>query len=337
VAEQKPHTGGPSGPPPLSCAGTPEPETRDKRRVVSPVSTQFGVPIETTLARRERIADRYDYDFGQERIFPELVEALLAAVPPDADLLEVGAASGLLTRPLLTRARRLTALEPSPGMLRRLLTSDVAADPRLGTAQGMVEDLSDDAIFDTAVVTFTPRRGMGLLHLLTSLAQHVRDRVVMLLDDDGSLDWAYLARAASLQGFSVQLHIVVENCQTGKDPRRAVVLVADVSRWSKEITPEEAWEFETRAVDVPHPAPRGTATRLVRYFLAAGDRALLLRIDEAGIERLYGNLRTAVHRLGRDEVTVRRTDAGIQIVRLPKAINYGHAMRRAKIAAPLGP
>jgi hypothetical protein len=285
------------------------------------VPPQFGVPIESALARRDRLANQYDYDFGQERIFPALVEALLEEVPVDVDILEVGAATGLLTRPLLSQARRLTALEPSPGMLRRLLTSDVADDPRLGTVRGMVEDLSPEAYFDTAVVTFTPRRGMGLLHLLTELAGHVRDRVVMLLDDDGSLDWAYLGRAASLQGFSVQLHIVVEDCDRGTDPRRAVVLVADVSRWCREISPEEAWEFETRTVDVPHPAPRGAATRLVRYFLAAGDRALLVRIEEAGIERLYGNLRTAVHRLGRDEVTVRRTDDGIQIVRLPKAID----------------
>ena len=294
---------------------------KDKRRSPELVTAQFGVPLESTLARRERIADRYDYDFGQERVFPALVDALLAEIPEGVDLLEVGAATGLLTRPLLTKAHRLTALEPSVGLLRRLLASDVAADSRLGTIKGLVEDLSEDAHFDVAVVTFSPRRGMGLLHLLTALASHVRDRVVMLLDDDGSLDWAYLARAASLQGFNVRLHIVVELVADGVEPRRAVVLVADVSHWSQEVTPEEAWEFETRAVDVPHPAPRGTATRLVRYFLAGGDRALIIRIDEMGIERLYGNLRTAVHRLGRDEVTVRRTEDGIQIVRLPKAID----------------
>ena len=320
MAENKTHTRVPSGPPPLDCATAHEPPAVG-RRTPAPVSTQFGVPIESTLARRERIADRYDYDFGQERVFPELIEALLAEVPENVDVLEVGAASGLLTRPLLTRARKLTAMEPSQGLLRRLLASEVAADPRLGTVQGMAEDLSDDARFDVAVVTFTPRRGMGLLHLLTELAKHVHDRVVMLLDDEGSLDWAYLAKAASLQGFSVKLHIVVEHCDPDTEPRRAVVLTADVSTWSKEITPEEAWEFETRTVDVPHPAPRGTATRLVRYFLAGGDRALIVRIDEAGIERLYGNLRTAVHRLGRDEVTVRSTEDGIQIVRLPKPID----------------
>jgi len=202
---------------------------KDKRRSPELVTAQFGVPLESTLARRERIADRYDYDFGQERVFPALVDALLAEIPEGIDLLEVGAATGLLTRPLLTKAHRLTALEPSVGLLRRLLASDVAADSRLGTIKGLVEDLSEDAHFDVAVVTFSPRRGMGLLHLLTALASHVRDRVVMLLDDDGSLDWAYLARAASLQGFNVRLHIVVELVADGVEPRRAVVLVADVS------------------------------------------------------------------------------------------------------------
>jgi hypothetical protein len=285
------------------------------------VPPQFGVPIESALARRDRLANQYDYDFGQERIFPALVEALLEEVPVDVDILEVGAATGLLTRPLLSQARRLTALEPSPGMLRRLLTSDVADDPRLGTTQGMVEDLPAEANFDVAVVTFTPRRGLGLLHLLTALADHVRDRVVMLLEDEGSLDWAYLARAASLQGFDVRLRLVGETCDDPEARRRAVILTADVSSWCEQIDPEDVWEFESRTIDVPYPAPRGAATRLVRYFLTAGERALLVRSDEKGLDRLYGNLRTAVHRLGRDEVTVRRTDEGVQIVRLPKAID----------------
>ena len=69
------------------------------------------------------------------------------------------------------------------------------------------------------------------------------------------------------------------------------------------------------------PAPRGAATRLVRYFLAGGDRALLVRTEREGLDRLYGNLRTAVHRLGQNEVTVRRLDDGVQIVRLPKTVD----------------
>jgi hypothetical protein len=284
------------------------------------VPPQFGVPIESALARRERMANKYDYDFGQERIFLQLVPAVLEEIPDDAEMLEVGAATGLMTGPLLSKARSLTALEPSPGLLRRLVSSDVASDPRLGTMQGMAEDLSPDAMFDVAVVTFTPRRGIGLLHLLTTLARHVRQRVIMMLDDDGSLDWAYLARAASLQGFDVRIRLVTE---TGVDtePRRAAILVADPGAEESRRQPEDIWEFESRTLDVPFPAPRGAATRLVRYFLTAGERALLVRTDEQGLDRLYGNLRTAVHRLGREEVTVRRTDEGIQIVRLPKAID----------------
>jgi len=284
------------------------------------VPPQFGVPIDSALARRERLANLYDYDFGQERIFLQLVPALLEEIPEDSELLEVGAATGLMTAPLLSRAKSLTALEPSPGMLRRLVASDVASDPKLGTMQGMAEDLAPDAMFDIAVVTFTPRRGIGLLHLLTTLASHVRDRVVMMLDEDGSMDWAYLARAASLRGFDVRMRIVTERADVA-DPRRAVILVAEAVLVDSVTPDDEIWEFESRSVDVPFPAPRGAATRLVRYFLTAGERALLIRTDDKGLERLYGNLRTAVHRLGRDEVTVRRTDEGIQIVRLPKAID----------------
>jgi hypothetical protein len=293
-----------------------------KRKSAAVVPAEFGVPIESALARRERFANQYDYDYGHERIFLQLVPALLAEIPDGSDILEVGAATGLMTGPLLSKARRLTALEPSAGLLRRLVASDVASDPRLGTMQGMAEDLGPDAQFDVAVVTFTPRRGIGLLHLLTTLVHHVRDRVVMMLDDDGTLDWAYLARAASLQGLGVRLSIVSEVCEnpTDGERRRAVVLVVDVAEWCEELPPEEVWEFESRTVEVPFPAPRGAATRLIRYFLTAGERALLVRTADEGLERLYGNLRTAVHRLGRDEVTVRRTDDGIQIVRLPKAM-----------------
>jgi hypothetical protein len=291
------------------------------RRIPDSVDATFGVPIESTLARRERLADRYDYIYGQERIFPELVDALLAEVPKDAHLLEVGAAAGLLTGPLLSVSKSLTALEPSEGMLRRLLQTSVRDDPRLGTMLGMVEDLTDAAFFDAAVVTFTPRRGVGLLRLLTELGEHVADKIVMLLDDDGSMDWAYLARSASIQGFDINLRIVTNGVCGEHEQKRAILLTAGVSSWCRECAPDEAWDLEARSVLVPYPPPRGTASRLVRYFLAGGDRALLIRTDIDGVERLYGNLRTAVHRIGRDELTVRRTDDGIHLVRLPKPID----------------
>ena len=281
---------------------------------------RFGVPIDATLQQRERLANRYDFEFGQERIFPELVSALLKEVPQGAKVLEVGAATGLLTGPLLERAGHLTALEPSEGMLRRLIAKDVAESPRLTVVKGMAEDLLHDALYEVAVVTFTPRRGVGLLRLLHELASRVSEKVVLLLDEDNTFDWAYLARAAAVQGFSIRLCIIVDNPQAAPaDQKRAVLMVADVRHWTPQLPTDDAWVFEARTVEVPYPVPHGTATRLVRYFLTGGDRALIVHTHKDGIERLYGNLRTAAHRLGRDEVTVRSTNDGIQIVRLPKS------------------
>ncbi|MFA5843955.1 MAG: class I SAM-dependent methyltransferase [Coriobacteriia bacterium] len=278
----------------------------------------LGVPFESTIARRERLADNYDIDFGQERIFPELLAAVLEEVPEGADVLEVGAATGLATRPLLGRAGTVTAMEPSAGMLRRLLASDVADSPKLRTIKGLVEELPALPSFDAAVVTFTPRRGVALARLLTELGKRVRDRVVMMLDEDRSLDWAYLARGAAAQGFDVTLRIV----STADSRRHAVLLIARLHGAvvpEQGAEPEDEWAVDAREIAVPFPAPRGAATRLIRYFLAGGDRAVLVRTDPEGVDRLYGNLRTAVHRLGRSELTVRRDGDAVQVVRLPRA------------------
>jgi len=284
------------------------------------VPDQFGVPIESALERRERLADMADIHFGQDRVFPELVDALLAEVPEGANVLEVGSATGLLTRPLLERAGHLTALEPSTGMLRRLLSSEVAESERLSVIQGMVEDLRPENFYEVAVVTFTPRRGAGLLYLLLELATRVLDKVVMLLETEHTLDWAYLARAAAVQGFDVRLHVVTAPPAESGERKRAAVLVADVATWEPAFPGDEAWiSDDAREIDVPYPAPRGAATRLVRFFLGGGDRAVLVRTDPRGVERLYGNLRTAAHRLGREELTVRRHGTSIQLVRLPRA------------------
>ncbi len=280
---------------------------------------QHGVTLESALERRERfVADTYDIDFGKDRVFPEVIEALLEAVPAGSNVLEVGAATGLLTRPLLQHVGHLTALEPSAGMLRRLLSSDASESPHLTVKQGMAEDLLHDESYDVGVVTFTPRRGRGLARLLIELANHVRYRVVMLLDDDGSLDWAYLARGASLRGLGITVRLLSESGE-GEDIHRVALLVADVEDWVPQLAEtNEEWEVDAREIEVPFPPPRGAATRLVRYFLAGGDRALLILTDERGVDRLYGNLRTAVHRLGKEKVTVRRHGDHVQIVRLPK-------------------
>jgi hypothetical protein len=286
---------------------------------VAVVPPEFVAPVESASDRRDQLANQYDYEFGRERVFLELIAALVAEIPDNVEMLQCGSAAGHVTGLLLSKAKKLTAMEPTAGTLCRLLSSDVAADSRLCTIEGTAEDLDPDAMFDVAVVAFTVRRGIGLLRLLVTLARHVRRRVVMLLDDDDSLDFAYLARAASLQGFDVRVRLVSGVTASSSQTRRAAVFVADVEKFSDRLRPEAIWEFQTRTLGVPYPAPRGAATRLVRYFLDAGERSLLIRTDAGGMDRLYGNLRTAIHRLGREEVTARRTEEGIQIVRLPKA------------------
>jgi hypothetical protein len=278
----------------------------------------LGAQFETAVARRERLADNYDIDFGQERVFPELVDAMLREVPAGRKVLEVGAATGLLTRPLLEHSASVTAMEPSHGLLHRLLTSDVAESPKLRTMSGIVEDLAPTVGYDVAVVTFTPRRGIALLRLLRELAIRVADRVVVLLPDDTSMDWAYLARSASTQGFEVHLRLV-----HSAEGRRAVVMTACVEGWMPTLTGVEDWAVDAREIAVPYPPPRGAATRLVRYFLSGGDRAVSLETDPRGVDRLYGNLRTAAHRLGREVVTVRRQGDGVQLLRLPKPLEPG--------------
>jgi SAM-dependent methyltransferase len=304
----------------LSCSEIQAKTSGPSRKQAQQLLDRFGVPIDATLQQRERFANRYDYEFGQERIFPELVTALLAEVPEGSRVLEVGAATGLLTAPLLARAGSLTALEPSEGMLRRLVAKDVAESPLLTVVHGMAEDLLHDAVYEVAVVTFTPRRGVGLLRLLHELASRVTNKVVLLLDEDNTFDWAYLARAAAVQGFRIRLCIIVDDPRVApSEQKRAVLMVADVRDWTPQLPNDDAWVFEARTIEVPYPVPHGTATRLVRYFLTGGDRALIVHTHKDGVERLYGNLRTAAHRLGRDEVTVRSTSDGIQIVRLPKS------------------
>lgn len=287
--------------------------------VAPEVPHQFGVLLEPALARRDRFAERNSEHYGEGRMFSGLVEELLGEVPKDVRVLEVGAATGLITERLIEKASSLTALEPSKAMVARLLSSGIGEDERLTVMQGLAEDLAPDAIFDVAVVTFTIRRGVGLVQLVGLLAGHVRDRIVMLLDEDGTLDWAYVARELAVRGYPVRMRIVSGTDESG-EARRAVVLVADVAGGPVDSGAATMWQYGARVIDMPYPAPRGAATRLMKYFFAGGDRALMVRTEPAGRERLYGNLRTAAHRIGREQVTVRRVDEGVQIVRLPRPV-----------------
>ena len=282
--------------------------------------------LDDSLARRERLADKYDIDFGRDRIFPELVDALLEEVPRGQRLLEVGAATGLLTKPLLERSDHVTAMEPSAGLLKHLLSSDVAESPRLAIRQGMVEDLIHDDTFDVAVVTFTPRRGIDLYRLFIQLAIRVRDRVVFMLDDDGSLDWAYLARSVAKQGIEARVRIVTNGEADPLAHRRAVLLIAAVSEWRPAcmaLHAQEDWGADAKRISVANPHERGTATRLIRRFLAGGDRAAFIETAPESLERLYGNMRTAAHRIAREELTVRLQGDAIQVVRLPRSGETG--------------
>jgi SAM-dependent methyltransferase len=274
---------------------------------------RFGLPYDTAITQRERFAEsRADIDFGEEMVFPELIDALLEEIPPDTPVLEVGAGTGKITRELLERTPTVTAMEPSQALIERLASSEWASSsPTLRAVMGLVEDLPGDVAYDTAVVTFTPRRGLALVHLLRELALRVARRIVFVMSDS-SLDWAHLARSASSHGFDVNIRVV-----SSQDGRRGVLLSVEVSTWEPRFTATAEWGEEAKSLDVPFPPPRGTATRMVRYFLAGSDHALTLRTDPEGVGRLYGNLRTAVHRLARDQVTVRRQDETVQLVRLP--------------------
>ncbi len=281
--------------------------TGDRSRVL-------GMPLETAMANRDRLAGEVGADFGRELVFPELVETLLGQLPEGSSVLEVGAATGVITRELLPHAGMLTAVEISEGMLQILLCTDIADAENLRVMQGVVEDLPYDVAFDVAVVTFTPRRGHALTNLMAELATRVRDRIIVVFPDDRALDWAYLARTSASQGFKVTLYMV-----NGDGEHRGVILVAEVEGYfPMPAGDEDQWTVDAREIEVPYPAPRGTAARLVRYFLSVGDRAFNIRTDKRGMQRLYGNLRTAAHRLGQGEVTVRLHDEAIQIVRLPR-------------------
>ena len=264
------------------------------------------------MASRDRLAARSGGEFGADLMFPELIAALLEELPHGHSVLEVGAANGIVTRDLVPYAGMVTALEISEGML-KLLLSNVGDAENLRVMQGVVEDLPRELAFDDAVVTFTFRRGHALAMLMAELAMRVAERIVVVFPDDRTMDWAYLARTCSAQGFDVRLRMV-----RGQANHRGVLMVADVEDWMP-IPEEDDWAVDSREIDVPYPPPRGTASRLVRYFLTVGDRAMLVSTDERGIERLYGNLRTAAHRLGHGAITVRMQDEGIQVMRLPRA------------------
>lgn len=281
---------------------------------------RFGATLESLLARRERAAMHEGVGFGKDVLTRELLTGLMRHISPDVSVLEVDAGPGHLTRALMTRVAHVTALEPSPLFVRDLRgVQESAGTEKLEVVEGFTEALDKDANFDIALISFPARRGVGLLAQVNELAPFVNSKILVVLPDDGSLDWAYLTRACALEGFAVttEFHVDTKHDEIS-EMKRAVLIVIGKKPDYRDLRLDGVWELEARTIHVPYPVPRGAATRLVRYFKSGGDRAVFITTEPIGINRLYGNLRTAAHRIARDEVTVRRVDDGVQLMLIPK-------------------
>ena len=310
--------------------------------------SRFGTTLDSLMLRRDRAASHEGTNFGSRRMFKELAERVLSEIKPGQSVLEVDAATGILTRLLLARGAEVTALEPSSIFVEKFLRP--IDDEHLCVVEGFIEDLPQrEKPFDLAIISFPARRGIGLLALLVELVPLVEKSTLVIMPDDGSLDWAYLTRGAALEGFEIVTRFLTEHTDPTdllsrstpdhskgtvadfesslKCPylpqdidmiRRAVLIHVERRTELRPIRAAEAWALAARTIHVPYPVPRGAATRLLRYFVAGGDRAVLITTDAAGMARLYGNLRTATHRIARDEVTVRRVDEGIQLMLIPR-------------------
>ena len=188
-----------------------------------------------------------------------------------------------------------------------------------------------EPVYDFAVVSFPARRGKGILALVCELLPLVKDRIFLVLPDDGSMDWSSVLRTVSLRGYRARAEFVVDNSAIEAAQKTGQVDVGKVKRVmlltinaqpliKKPLQPSQvinAWGTALRVIEVPYPTPRGAATRLVRYFKSGGDRSILIKTEQEGMRHLYGNMRTAAHRIARDQVTVRRVDEGIQLMHVP--------------------
>lgn len=279
---------------------------------------RFGASLESLLARREKLSRFDSYTSGRSVKILELTKAVRSHIRAGSEVLEVDAGPGHFTRLLTQLDINLTVLEPTTTFVSSL-SEILEGNEKAEVFRGFTEDLPPGKKFDTALVTFPARRGMGLLSLVNELARIVRNEILLVVPDDGSLDWAYLARACAFEGLKSQVEFFVGERVTEEDSQAAAAALVVISNTAKltDIRKDFSWDLTARSINVPYPVPRGAATRLVRYFIAGGDRAVLITTEPEGLKRLYGNLRTAAHRIARDEVTVRRVDGGIQLMLIP--------------------
>jgi len=295
---------------------------------------QYGTSLESLLERRERVAKGEGANYGAGRMFSQLAETILKMLPAgEGKILEIDAGAGLFSQILLDQGYHVTAIEPVAMLYRRLEEID---NDRLEAYRGFVEDVfeerdfDDQAEFDAAIVTFPARRGRGILALTCELLSLAKDKVILVLPDDGSVDWSSTMRAIALKGFKVTTEFIVDTAAIERAQemgafdlgtiKRAMLMTIDAKPLIKRpLSPSQiitAWGATIRVIEVPYPAPRGAATRLIRYFKAGGDRSILIKTDPEGMHHLYGNLRTAAHRIAREQITVRRVDNGIQLMQI---------------------
>lgn len=280
---------------------------------------RFGATLESLIERRERAAAQGGASFGTNVSILELVQGVARQIEVGDRVLEIDAGPGHFTKVLSKRDIELTVLEPITPFVHELEQISCEAENPFEVYKGFTEDLPEDSQFDIALVSFPARRGTGLLALINEIAPIISEKIIVILPDEGSLDWAYLTRACAIEGFKVHAEFYVEaEKKEVKSLKRAVLVIIEKVHSFSDMRLDEAWDLAARTITVPYPVPRGAATRLVRYFIAGGDRAVVIKTEAIGLNRLYGNLRTAAHRIARDEVTVRRINDGIQLMLIPK-------------------
>jgi len=298
---------------------------------------QYGTTLESLLERRERVAKSEGANYGASRMFPDLTNSILSELTEDDVVLEIDAGAGIFTRLLLQSVGAVTALEPVPLLCRKV---EEIKNDKLDVHCGFVEDLflsdalisedNDKSVYDCAIVSFPARRGRGILALICELLPLVKDKVILVLPDDGSVDWSSAMRAIALKGYKAKAEFIVdtsaieeaqksEQLDLGQVKRAMLLTVYTMPLIEQPLCSSQiinAWGAAIRVIEVPYPTPRGAATRLIRYFKAGGDRSILIKTDPEGMHHLYGNMRTAAHRIARDQITVRRVDNGIQLIQV---------------------